>query len=128
METRAAPRTRTRDAATTSRRGGRVAGGIAASILVRAAAVHAYWALGGQWAAQPPTARPTCRHAAWSRSWTVLILAAAALLLARTSAAGNFAAPAESYAREWHVFFFGPLLLGVSLLCAVAVRSSPQPR
>lgn len=79
----------------------------------------------------------------------ILIVAAASLLLARIgvlklrlpasllrwsswglvavfglAALGNFAAPAESYAREWHVFFFGPLLLTLALLRGVVARSS----
>jgi hypothetical protein len=39
---------------------------------------------------------------------------------------GNLTAPADSYARDWHIFFFGPLLLILAALCAVVARS-PVP-
>ena len=42
-------------------------------------------------------------------------------------AIGNLTAPADSYARGWHVFFFGPLVLLLAVLCAVVARS-PIPR
>lgn len=39
----------------------------------------------------------------------------------------NLTAPEGSYAREWHLYFFGPLLLILALLCAVVARSAPPP-
>lgn len=39
---------------------------------------------------------------------------------------GNLLAPEGSYARDWHLFFFGPLLLGVAILCAFVARAPMQ--
>ena len=133
--------------AATERESARSAGHVAAGILLAAAAVHAYWALGGPWAAATSFASTDLPPRGVVAIVAVLIAVAAVLLLARTgglrlrlparllrwgpwglvavfglAALGNFAAPADSYAREWHVFFFGPLLLIVALLCGVVAR------
>ena len=128
--------------------GGRSAGYAAAGILAVACAVHAYWAVGGTWAAATaygstdlPPRGLVAVVAALIAGAALLILARAGLLAARLPAwllrwgpwalvavfalagIGNLTAAPDSYARDWHVFFFGPLLLIVAILCAVVARS-----
>jgi hypothetical protein len=130
------------------RKDGRPASIAAAGILFAAAGVHAYWAFGGTWAAATSYGSTALPPRGVVAAVTVLILAAAGLLLARTrvldlrlpavvlrwgtwglaavfglAALGNLTAPADSYGREWHVLFFGPLLLTVAFLCVVVARS-----
>ena len=127
---------------------GRAAGHAAAAILLAAAGIHAYWALGGDWAAATAYGSTDLPPRPAVAVVTVLIGAGAALLLARVgtlrvtlpapvlrwgpwamaavlalTAVNNVLAPSDSYAREWHVWFFGPLLLVVALLCTVVARS-----
>jgi hypothetical protein len=37
----------------------------------------------------------------------------------------NLIQPQDAYARDWHIYFFGPLLLTLAALCAIAERSKP---
>ncbi|CAA9402745.1 MAG: hypothetical protein AVDCRST_MAG64-1807 [uncultured Phycisphaerae bacterium] len=127
---------------------GRVAGNTAAAVLTAAASIHAYWALGGTWAAATAYGSTDLPPRGVVAVVTVLIAAGATLLLVRVgtlpltlpasllrwgpwamaavmllAGVNNVLAPSDSYAREWHVWFFGPLLVVVALLCAVAARS-----
>lgn len=123
----------------------RVAGIVGAAILAGAFAVHAYWAAGGRWGAATAYGSPELPPPAATAIVAILIAAAAAVLLARVglvasplpdrllriatwalavvfalAGAGNLIQPEDAYAREWHVLFFGPLLLVLAALCAAA--------
>ena len=37
----------------------------------------------------------------------------------------NLIHPQDGYARDWHIYFFGPLLMILAALCAIAARSKP---
>ncbi len=39
--------------------------------------------------------------------------------------ANNLIQAPDAYARDWHIYFFGPLLLTLAALCAIAERSTP---
>lgn len=131
-----------RRARTPVRRGAGIAG---AAILAGAFAIHAYWAAGGSWGAATAFGSPDLPPQAATAVVAVLIAAAALLLLARVgvlaspvpdrllrigtwtlvvvfalAAATNLIQPEDAYAREWHVYFFGPLLLILAGLCAAA--------
>ena len=130
---------------------GRAAGSIAAAILTAACGVHIYWALGGEWAAATAYGSTDLPSRGIVAVVAALIAGAVVLILRRIGAlkaplpypllrwgpwalvavfalAGisSLAAPEDSYARDWHVFFFGPLLLLVAIFCAVVARS-PLP-
>lgn len=138
-----------RRARTPVRRGAGIAG---AAILAGAFAIHAYWAAGGSWAAATAYGSPDLPPQAATAVVAVLIAAAALLLLARVgvlaspvpdrllristwtlvavftvAAANNLIQPEGAYAREWHVYFFGPLLLILAGLCAMAATDK-RPR
>lgn len=127
----------------------RFAGQLAVAILALAFAVHAYWAAGGTWAAATAYGSPDIPPPAASAIVAVLIASAALLLLARTgtlatplsprtlrtgtwmlvivfalAAVNNLIQPQDAYARDWHIYFFGPLLLTLAALCAIANRST----
>ncbi len=127
---------------------GRAAGWAAAAILTVACAIHVYWVLGGKWGAATAYGSTDLPPRAMVAVVAALIAGAGAVILARIGAwkirfparllrfgpwalvavfglagIGNLMAPEGSYARDWHVFFFGPLLLVVALLCAVVARS-----
>ena len=129
----------------------RVAGWAVAAILAVAFAVHVYWALGGKWAAAAAYGSKDLPSSGVVALVAALIGAAVAFVLARIgtlsvslpapllrwgawalvavfalAGLGNLAAPADSYAREWHIAFFGPLLLIVAVLCTLVARS-PLP-
>ena len=129
----------------------RAAGWLAVAILTLACAFHVYWAVGGDWAAATAYGSTELPPRGVVAAVAGLLAAAAAVLLARIGAwrlrlharllrwapwalvavftlagVGNLTAPEESYARDWHVLFFGPLLLILAVLCAVAARS-PLP-
>ncbi len=131
-----------------SRSLGRAAGWAAAAVLTVAFAIHVYWALGGKWGAATAFGSTDLPPRAIVAVVAALIAGAGAVVLARIGAwgirlparllsfgpwalvavfalvaVGNLMAPEGSYARDWHVFFFGPLLLVVALLCAVVARS-----
>ena len=140
------------DASVETRRSrGRVAGLAVAAILAVAFVVHVYWALGGEWAAATAYGSKDLPPAGVVALVSGLIGVAAACVLVRIgtlavrlptpmlrwgpwalvavfalAGLGNLAAPAGSYAREWHIGFFGPLLLVVAILCVLVARS-PLP-
>ena len=126
----------------------RAAGLVGAAILLIACAVHAYWAAGGQWGAATAYGSPEVPPQAASAVVAILIAGAALLLLARIgllaaplpawmlragtwvlvavfalAGAINFIQPPDAYARDWHIYLFGPLLLTLAALCAIAERS-----
>lgn len=132
-------------------RAGRAAGGAVAAILSIAFLFHAYWAAGGEWGAATAYGSKDLPPQAVVAAVAALIAVAVVFVLIRIGAVsvplperllrwgpwalagvfafaalGNFTAPADSYAREWHVAFFGPLLLVIALLCALVARS-PLP-
>ncbi len=39
--------------------------------------------------------------------------------------ANNLIQAPDAYARDWHIYFFGPLLLTLAALCAIAERLTP---
>lgn len=131
------------------RRGAGIAG---AAILAGAFAVHAYWAAGGSWGATTAYGSPDLPPQAATAVVAVLIATAALLLLARVgvlatrvpdrllhigtltlvavfalAGVSNLIQPEGAYAREWHIYFFGPLLLILAGLCATAA-SEKRPR
>lgn len=131
-----------RRAGTPFRRGAGIA---SAAILAGACAIHAYWAAGGSWGAATAYGSPDLPPQAASAVVAGLIAAAALVLLARVgvlatrvpdrllrsgtwtlvavfavAAASNLVQPQGAYARDWHVYFFGPLLLILAGLCASA--------
>lgn len=124
----------------------------AAGILAGAFGIHVYWALGGDWGAATAFGSTDLPPRGVVAVVAALIAAAGLLVLRRVGAltgrlpawllrrgpwtlvavfalAGlsNLAAPDGSYAREWHVYFFGPLLLVLAMLCAVVARSPVPP-
>lgn len=130
----------------------RAAGIAGAAILAGAFAIHAYWAAGGRWGAAIAYGSPDLPPQAATAVVAVLIAAAALVLLARVgvlatpvpdrllrigtwtlvavfavAAANNLIQPQGTYARDWHVYFFGPLLLILAGLCATAA-SYKRPR
>ncbi|MBA3421246.1 MAG: DUF3995 domain-containing protein [Thermoleophilaceae bacterium] len=129
----------------------RAVGHVAVAILAAAFAFHLYWTLGGEWGAVTAYGSTDLPPRGVVAVVTLLIAAAALLVACRISALaarlpagllrwgpwllvgafalvglGNLTAPADSYARDWHIFFFGPLLLILAALCAVVARS-PVP-
>ena len=135
-------------AETTSNSLPRAAGRLGATILTLPCGFHAYWAAGGEWGAATAFGSPELPPQAASAAVAIVIAAAALLLLARVGLlatplpnsmlrVGNRALVAaftlvgvnnliqapDAYARDWHVYFFGPLLLTLAALCAVAERS-----
>ena len=128
----------------------RAAGHIGAAILLFVFGFHAYWGAGGQWGAATAFGSPEIPPPAASAVVAVLIACAAVLLLARIGVlsvplprwmlrvgtwvlvvvfalAGvtNLIQAPDAYARDWHIYFFGPLLLTLAALCAIAERSTP---
>ena len=126
------------------------AGQAGAAILLLAFGFHAYWAAGGTWGAATAYGSPDLPPQAASAVVAALIACAALLLLARIgvlsvplpswmlrganrilvvvftlAGATNLIQGPDAYAREWHIYFFGPLLLTLALLCAIAERSTP---
>lgn len=126
----------------------RRAGILGAAVLLAAFGFHAYWAAGGRWGAATAYGSTELPPQAATAVVTILIAAAALLLLARVgviaaplpgwvlrsgtwtlvavfTAAGvnNLIATEDAYAREWHIYFFGPLLLILAALCASAARA-----
>ena len=126
----------------------RAAGYAGAAILVCAFGFHAFWAAGGQWGGAVAYGSPQIPPPAASAVVAVLIAGAALLLLARIAVlavplprwmlrvgtwvlvvvfgfAGvhNLIQAPDAYARDWHIYFFGPLLLTLAGLCAIVARS-----
>jgi len=128
----------------------RTAGNVGAAILLVVFGFHAYWAAGGTWGADTAYGSPEIPAPAASAVVAALIACAALLLLARIAVlavplprwmlrvgtwvlvvvfalAGmnNLIQASDAYARDWHIYFFGPLLLTLAVLCAIADRSTP---
>lgn len=128
----------------------RAAGHTGAAILLFACGFHGYWAAGGEWGAATAYGSPELPPQAASAVVAVLIAGAALLLLARIGVlaaplpqwmlrvgnwvlvvvfalAGvtNLIQPQDAYARDWHIYLFGPLLLTLAALCAIAGRPKP---
>ena len=126
------------------------AGRLGAAILLLVFGFHAYWGAGGTWGAATAYGSPEIPPPAASAVVAVLIACAAVLLLARISVlavplprwmlrvgtwvlvvvfalvgANNLIQAPDAYARDWHIYFFGPLLLTLAALCAIAERSTP---
>jgi len=124
------------------------AGYASAAILLCASAFHAYWAAGGQWGAAVSYGSSELPPQAATAAVAVLIAGAALLLLARIGAvsapvprwmlragtwvlvaifalagAANLIQAEDAYARDWHIYFFGPLLLALAAACAIVARS-----
>ncbi len=132
----------------------RLAGQAAAAILACVFGFHAYWGAGGEWGAATAFGSPDFPPPAASAAVAVLIAVSALLLLARIgvlaaplsprmlragtwvlvvvfalAGVNNLIQPQDAYARDWHIYLFGPLLLTLAALCAIANRSKPsQPR
>ena len=53
-------------------------------------------------------------------TWMLVVLVALA-------GVNNLIQAPDAYARDWHIYFFGPLMLTLAALCAIAERS-PPPR
>lgn len=150
--TAASPDTRSTrmTAETTSTSLPRAAGRLGATILTLACGFHAFWAAGGEWGAATAFGSPELPPQAASAAVAIVMAGAALLLLARVGIlatplpsrmlrVGNRALVAvfalvgvnnliqapDAYARDWHIYFFGPLLLTLAALCAVAERSRP---
>lgn len=126
----------------------RAAGYAGAGILLSAFGFHAYWGAGGTWGAAVAYGSPEIPPPAASAVVAVLIACAAVLLLARIGigalalpwwmlSAGiwvlvavfalagmtNLVQDPDAYARDWHIYFFGPLMLTLAALCAIVARS-----
>jgi hypothetical protein len=126
------------------------AGHVAAAILLLVFGFHAYWAAGGTWGAATAYGSPELPPQAATAVVAVLIACAALLLLARIGVLAvplprwmlrvgtwvlvvvfalvgvtNLIQAPDAYARDWHIYFFGPLLLTLAALCAIAERSTP---
>ncbi|MDQ3676069.1 MAG: DUF3995 domain-containing protein [Actinomycetota bacterium] len=124
------------------------AGHAGAAILLLVFGFHAYWAAGGTWAAATAYGSPEIPPQAASAVVAVLIACAAVLLLARIgvlavplprwmlrvgtwmlvvvfalAGVNNLIQAPDAYARDWHIYFFGPLMLTLAALCAIAERS-----
>ena len=137
-------------AETTSTSLPRAAGRVGATILMLACGFHAYWAAGGEWGAATAFGSPELPPQAASAAVAIVIAGAALLLLASVGILGtplpnamprvgnralvavfalvgvnNLIQAPDAYARDWHIYFFGPLLLALAALCAVAERSRP---
>lgn len=127
-----------------------ITGAAGAAILLFASGFHAYWGAGGTWGAATAYGSPELPAPAASAVVAVLIACAAVLLLARIgvlavalpswmlrvgnwvlvvvfalAGANNLIQAPDAYARDWHIYFFGPLLLTLAALCAIAARSTP---
>ena len=125
------------------------AGYTAVAILAVAFLFHAYWALGGDWGAATAYGSTDLPPRAVVAVVAVLIAGAASIVLGQMglwghalpqrllrlgawacsvafalAGLGNLTAPADSYAREWHVLVIGPLLLVLAALCAVVARGA----
>ncbi len=126
----------------------KAAGYAAAAILLFAFGFHAYWGAGGTWGAAVAYGSPDIPAPTASAVVAVLIACAGALLLARIGVAAlplprwllrvgswllvavfalagatNLIQDPDAYARDWHIYFFGPLLLTLAALCAIVARS-----
>ncbi len=126
----------------------RAAGHVGTAILVFVFAFHAYWGAGGTWGAATAYGSPEIPPPAASAVVAVLIACAALLLLARIgvlavplprwmlragtwvlvvvfalAGVNNLIQAPDAYARDWHIYFFGPLMLTLAALCAIAERS-----
>ena len=126
----------------------RAAGYTGAAILLFAFGFHAYWGVGGTWGAAIAYGSPEIPAPAASAVVAVLIACAAALLLARVGVATlplprwmlsagtwvlvavfafagvtNLIQDPDAYARDWHIYFFGPLMLILAALCAFVAQS-----
>ncbi len=124
------------------------AGHAGAAILLLVFGVHAYWGAGGTWGAATAYGSPELPPQAASVVVAVLIACAAVLLLARIgvlavplprwmlragtwmlvvvfalAGVNNLIQAPDAYARDWHIYFFGPLLLTLAALCAIVARS-----
>lgn len=127
----------------------RAAGYVGASILTIAWAFHAYWAAGGEWGAATAYGSTDLPPQAATALVTVLIAGAGLFLLARVGGipaplprwmlrigpwmlaatfalAGvtNLIQPKDAYARDWHIYFFGPLLVTLAALCATSATAA----
>lgn len=119
-------------------------------ILLLAFGFHAYWAAGGEWGVATAYGSPRLPPQAITAVVAILIAGAALLLLVRIGAlaaplprwilgvgtwvlaavfalagVSNLIQPQDGYARDWHIYFFGPLLMILAALCAIAARSKP---
>jgi hypothetical protein len=128
----------------------RVAGQAAVAILVCVFGFHAYWGAGGEWGAATAFGSPDIPPPAASAVVAILIAGATLLVLARIgvlaaplprrmlrvgtwmlvvafalAGVNNLIQPQDAYARDWHIYLFGPLLLTLAALCAIAERSKP---
>ncbi|MBA3327986.1 MAG: DUF3995 domain-containing protein, partial [Solirubrobacterales bacterium] len=120
----------------------RAAGCVGAAILLIVCGFHAYWAAGGQWAAATAFGSPELPPQAATAVVAILIAGAAVLLLARIGVVAaplpfwmlrvgnrvlvavfalvgvnNLIQAPDAYARDWHIYLFGPLLLTLAALC-----------
>lgn len=127
------------------------AGRLAAAILLLVVGFHVYWAAGGEWEAATAYGSPQLPPQAATAVVAVLIGCAALLLLARIgvlamplprwmlrvgtwvlvvvfalAGVNNLIQAPDAYARDWHIYFFGPLLLTLAALCAIAERSAQR--
>ncbi len=130
-----------------------IAGWAAVAILVIVAALHVYWALGGDWAAATAYGSPDVPPPAAVWIVVLLLIAAIAVVLGRMGLWGRrlpsgifrvaawalvavLAAVAlqnvasglskQTYGREWALFLIAPLLLALACLCAAVARSDPE--
>ena len=126
----------------------RAAGYAGAAILLFAFVFHAYWGIGGTWGAAVAYGSPEIPPPAASAVVAILIACAAALLLTRIGLATlplprwmlrastwvfvavfalagvtNLIQDPDAYARAWHIYFFGPLMMTLAALCAIVARS-----
>ena len=127
----------------------RSAGWSAAAILVGMSGVYSYWAAGGEWATDP-TFSPRFSPLLQGGVLCILMIGSAALLLARAgipvvpvprpllrvgpgALAGAFAviglsnllAPHGTYASNWQIYVFEPLLLVLAVLCSIVGGAEP---
>ncbi len=129
------------------------AGWAAVAILAVVAALHVYWALGGDWAAATAWGSTDLPPAAATWIVVLLLTAAIAVVLGRMGLWGRrlpggvfrvaawalvvvFAVVAlqnvasglneQTYGREWALFFIAPLVVVLAFLCAIVARSAPS--